>query len=1690
MSKRNKNLMIIIIVFIAIILYLVISNLFQIEGIIKAGITILKKTPNTYITGAVQLPDLLAVDGRGVNGGLITEDDLETNPNLFCRQPGTHLTWKNLNRGNKLDPSLQMPESVQDATIVMPGPLNKDYGETITSLDPDLTGYWDSRVYEKYDSEGNVNPETQYWYDNYFESEEEYSKSAGYYSVTARKNLTPVEAYILSHKKYTNGIVGGGPGATGGSAFPDKVQWAFWYSIGRGSNCWNGNGQQAQGKQLYDEAVKFSETIDALNAFRNQNGGNLIQNLSKEPSMKDYPASDEISVSFSKENGGEYLIGPFKIDYVRSMMVVSPGSSEVANAQGNPSKINFAGITSASVVGSNGSGNRQISNWSFVYKDTSRAIVSSGDGDYNFPYPQEEFYIKFPVSGNEDITKITGLSFEYYTLDGYTGSKVELNGTYKDIVWYKAIGVKSCRENPALCASHRQPVGHYLYTEYGVYDYTCNGSKLHPCPLGHTKPTDHTKDVAHYCSEPATLCPLHKVPTTGSHPQYYTFKLYPRYRHYDPAKSTYASQMLITIDDHISIFPHLYNANMDLDISLTMHMAGTVWEDQIYTKESDSDGEYKNNAGDIPLAGVDVQLIRVDNGAVVKTTETDKNGNWRFDNIPIVFTYNVKFIYNGMVYTPTDPLRIDTEANKFNTFKQECMRGLNISEEVFNTMYQNNREELELWHYKSNPNSSIHFNNSKAIENAQARVDFNNRYARITNTNINNENTGIAYGKNGGTTNLQYAMSELNGQKVASLITTDSNGKPLEQYKMEATTQQLGVTYTIENNFNVSNISKTVAGKEYKRVYPYLEHINLGLIKRTKVDFSLREDVSNVKMTVNKNEINYRYNKREDMDFELEKKLQEITNGNALQYTADIYPSDFNYRYEDYKQNELNTNQNIINAILGSKTPEDELRVFTTYKIVIKNRSSENYGTINELVNYFDTTYTLITGDVTQTLYKLGDNGKTTQETETRVVATKSNYVTTAEDGTTKTGTVDWTISPNEVNGYKQMTSRSLQNERLAPGQSITVYITFEVQKATDSEYQLSNAIIRGEKEQFAEIKEYATYLNATETNYIGKIDYNSNPYNYIPGNDKYEDDTSNAPIINIRLKTDGTTTVDRLMDGLVWEDNRTNTLVTQQIVGDGVRKDGNNGETLINGVTVQLIELIEKDGNQYEYVWREMSTSDTDYKFVDNGGVVKNTKDSPNQLKHLVPVEAQNGRYVFNAFVSGNYIVRFKYGDTNDTVLKVADGGKNDKSYNGHDFKSTAYQKDFNTLKSEWYDLSNQDLNNAKVSDAKDNEQRRLEGIKYTSTISNYVANVLSAPENNPTNVELIEALKENTQMYADTAKLAIRIEYDTNEIDSNADKSYVVKSVDLGIEERPKASIELNKEVSRIRVILANGKTQVDTNTNFNQDVLWAKGAKTREDASIISVYLDEELMQGATVIIDYKFTIKNNSEIETVGDKEFLDQIKDKEIPTISATDSIGTYLGETYYTGKFENTAENARYTSIRIDKILDYVDNNIIYRKEDSREWDEVPLSNLQKLKEEFSKENYISGKLEINNNHLIVTEQLKDKEIYPYEQKEIGLTLSKVLSPENEADDLFYGNIAEIIELTSTTGRRDYEAIPGNQDPENPPSELDSDWSENVGITKPTGENRIYYILGATIGIILIAGIILIKKKVLDNKSK
>ena len=232
-----------------------------------------------------------------------------------------------------------------------------------------------------------------------------------------------------------------------------------------------------------------------------------------------------------------------------------------------------------------------------------------------------------------------------------------------------------------------------------------------------------------------------------------------------------------------------------------------------------------------------------------------------------------------------------------------------------------------------------------------------------------------------------------------------------------------------------------------------------------------------------------------------------------------------------------------------------------------------------------------------------------------------------------------------------------------------------------------------------------------------------------------YEPDTDKAPTIRLILDDDEI----RKISGCVFDDNR-----TVDSDGSPIGNGENEGDdTPVNGVTVQLVELIQDvdyDGTftgQYigEKVWDECTYSGLytgDYQLREYGtdehdlsgvnyysgiGLVKYILNSTDDLKvihtedeqiqELVSLAVDDGKYCFAGLPSGDFIIRFLYGDTERTVmtktelssLKDNDNendrairetkavnelpgiseGLNAKSYNGQDYKSTVYQRKLN---------------------------------------------------------------------------------------------------------------------------------------------------------------------------------------------------------------------------------------------------------------------------------------------------------------------------------------------------------------------------------------------------------------------------
>ena len=1214
----------------------------------------------------------------------------------------------------------------------------------------------------------------------------------------------------------------------------------------------------------------------------------------------------------------------------------------------------------------------------------------------------------------------------------------------------------------------------------------------------------------------------------------------------------------------------------DDKVDLTMTIAGVVWKDGHTGLENDYDGvRTANSAGNIEkgIEGVQVTLIdsktnklgrmKVNGKWTDAITYTDEGGYYHFEKVESD-KYYVQFTYDGHKYMPTTSLSDGTKRTVVSAYKQYS--------------------DLEMYD-----------NNSKAIENETERIAFNDKFYDIKEDTAYSKN-GEALSVNGQRVNLEY--EEKDG--VASLVTLDSAGHVLPQFAMNASTKELGITYPIDSEVTLDDettetwtsqyLNPGLVYGEYKKTGEYMYHVNLGLVERSKVDLATTQDVYDVTTTVNEKQENYSYNQRGDLAI-YDAKLKNTDAYKDITYTRELYNADYQLRLEDYSTNSLNKldrdgndKSSEIEKIKEVKTQEYangglEQRVFVTYKITLKNQSILQGATINEITDYFDPTYKLVQEDTYQNIQNAEGIA------ESKLVAKQSYFIVQSDNSATEykltweeTGMVNGLKSMNTV----QTSAIGLEDVILRAQDEIYVFVTFEVDKDANRAIQL------GKKQNIVEISSYTSIeVGANNKEHsIGLIDKDSAPDNITVGqSNTYEDDTDAAPVIELKLYS----TDLRNVNGYVWNDDRTVKLYTGQIVGNGVREEK---EELINGVRVQLVEKVtdHNTGAEYEYVWKEMYTGEDNYKHIGSSGRVTNTERGQTISTGSVISDTnlgavQKGEYKFHDYIAGNFIVRFIYGDTYKTYLakdseNTEGQGLNETSYNGEDYKSTAYLKG-NNLYAKWYDLSGFDKEDKLYSDAKDDTTRRNKVIEYTSTLQNDKAEILASFDNRKDkyyyNTKLHQSLRDNTWMFADTAKINVNVEYNTTKSNGLSDKTYKIKNIDFGLEKRPETKIELTKEITDITIKLASGDTIINTAAGMSQNVNWTankkdaiKGNNYKRDnlryeyrQGRIHIYMDEEVMQGASIQITYKITVTNNSEIDYTG--------KDGN-------------LGYTYFTGQ---VSSSDKIVTTTVNKIIDYVDNSLTFRKTDSPDWSLIEtmreftttstgaqvetkkmdygefiekmmaqygegyvaknltrfeamfkvyqqtgqiqdfgtnlpfnginqnknntsdnpaasvLSNynvIQNMKDRKNSIGYLNEDISLVKTksakttqepitQVIVTKALENKALKPGESASVELKLSKTLSPEDEDDTLNYGNMAEILQYSNTVGRRDMDAIPGNQEPDEDPYEYDTDYTERVLITPPTGANRAYYfVLGTVVLVILAGGIILIKKKVIDKK--
>lgn len=590
-------------------------------------------------------------------------------------------------------------------------------------------------------------------------------------------------------------------------------------------------------------------------------------------------------------------------------------------------------------------------------------------------------------------------------------------------------------------------------------------------------------------------------------------------------------------------------------------------------------------------------------------------------------------------------------------------------------------------------------------------------------------------------------------------------------------------------------------------------HVDTIIKRRTTADIAIDCDISKITLKANGNVQTYDYAALKEGKIEgkdgwnadndsgenanlhsLEEKIQESLLNGTTGYQRAINESEYLYNASDYG---LDDTRN--------------LQVFVTYKVIVANVGSVNVR-INEITDYYDSFY-----------LQFFDSYKNEQITKDNTDYDVLNPMEASQTSEEHSPATNSEVGPADCNNmYKSLYLTNL-NWDLKPTQYRQAEITFEQTKDEYGRIHLTQdlqdgTILRPDMNIF-EINSYTTYGAdgngseidewrglVTERSNVGDIesndfyqnneedDYNDDSlYGHIkvlenPVYNRIEYDTVQAPNVAIFVPKDGqkSTISGNTFEDIRDTDSKKDGTSTKAVIGNGVYdtnnkdvRDDNDKDKPINGVTVQLVELIKwvddkgytesyktkKYSSDYyigEKIWdstyyqlekcdkyhdptdnRRWQESPIEYIPSENAEqnnvvqryssgtgksrVILNVKpgeDGATQSYLATPEsDIDPGEYKFENVPPGDFVVRFIYGDTTDTVLikgndvtKLLGGelnapgasidavgntitdhehnednygflegtgfigttGKNDKSYNGQDFKSTIYQTNY----------------------------------------------------------------------------------------------------------------------------------------------------------------------------------------------------------------------------------------------------------------------------------------------------------------------------------------------------------------------------------------------------------------------------
>ena len=518
-----------------------------------------------------------------------------------------------------------------------------------------------------------------------------------------------------------------------------------------------------------------------------------------------------------------------------------------------------------------------------------------------------------------------------------------------------------------------------------------------------------------------------------------------------------------------------------------------------------------------------------------------------------------------------------------------------------------------------------------------------------------------------------------------------------------------------------------------------------------------------------------------------------------------------------------------------------------------------------------------------------------------------------------------------------------------------------------------------------------------------------------------------------------------RKLSGTVFEDTRT-------------EESKNDNTNLGNGI------LDSNESNRAQKVTVELLDSDKQtvsklYQEKDGKVVYKEDGTLPDAR-----IETEvGGTYEFDGVVPGYYYLRFTYGDgtqkmmpagtdikSNDyksTIINTEANGagdliKNAMEVSEEELKSaqatlTANQTDAQKKIVEWYKY----LNNSNYSTAVDNLEQRSEADKYEYKDDGKVYDE-SGNE--------VQGYPKNINAYTPISSISIENDINTSTDEGDAHKSKY-EGFNFGLIEAPDTEIKLDKMITNVKFTTQTGTTLVSANpTDKSAEYITALD-KITGGSKYAKMEMEQNLIYGSELATTYEITVENNSTkdyIEDEGSNEY----------------------GHYYYYGE---KTETSKLKTVKVNEVVDELDKKYNYDSKQETATSSVKHADGNTESTEISiTKNNPDGSVETQNSL-----SMKGwKEIESGATETMSYTVTSLLSNDN---DTGYTNKARITSLSLDK----LSTLKSNFN-----WELTKD-TTTLTITPPTGSDRsaTYWIAGALGLLVLAAGIVFLKKKVLNK---